>query len=46
MTSYVFKVAECTINWKAELQDFVMLSITKAEYMATIEASKKALWLR
>jgi len=39
----VFTVAECIINWKAELQDKVALSKTEAEYMATVEASKEAL---
>ena len=39
---YVFTVAECTVSWKAELQDTVALST----YMATIETSKEYLWLR
>ena len=45
-TGYVFTVAECVISWKAELQDTVALSMTEAEYMAAVEASKEALWLR
>ena len=45
-TGYVFTVAECAIRWKAELQDTVALSTTEAEYMAAVEASNKALWLR
>ena len=32
--------------WKAELQDTIALSMTEAEYMAAVEASKEALWLR
>ena len=44
-TGYVFTV-ECVISWKAELQDTIALSTTEAEYMAAIEASKEALWLR
>jgi len=43
---YVFIVAECIISWKAELQDTIALSMTEAEYMVTVEASKEALWLR
>jgi len=43
-TGYVFTVAECVISWKIELQDTVSLS--EAEYMAAVEASKEALWLR
>ena len=46
MIGYMFTVAECVISWKAELQDTVALSITEVEYMATVEASKEALWLR
>ena len=40
------QVAECVISWKAELQDTVALLTTEAEYMAVVETSKKALWLR
>ena len=42
----MFKVAECVISWKAELQDTVALSITEAKHMAAVEASKEFLWLR
>jgi len=34
------------ISWKAELQDTIALSTIEAEYMAAVEASKEALWLR
>jgi len=40
MTGYVFTAAECIISWKAELQDIVALSMTEAEYMAVVKASK------
>ena len=43
---YVFTVAECVISWKAELQDTIGLSTIEAEYMAAVDASKEALWLR
>jgi len=43
---YVFKIAECAISSKVELQDIVSLSTTEAEYMVAVEASKEALWLR
>jgi len=46
MTGYVFTVAECIISWKVELQDTIALSTTEAEYMAAVETSKEALWLR
>jgi len=45
-TSYVFIVTECVISWKTELQDTIALSMTEAEYMAAVEASNNALWLR
>jgi len=45
-TGYVFTVVECAISWKPELQDTIALSTTEPEYMATIELSKEALWLK
>ena len=45
-TGYVFTVAECVISWKAELQNTIALSTVEAKYMAAVEASKEALWLR
>ena len=44
MTGYV--LAECIFILKAELQDTMALSTIKVEYMAAVEASKNALWLR
>jgi len=46
MMGNVFIIAECVISWKAELQDTIVLSMTEAEYIAVVEASKEALWLR
>jgi len=43
---YVFIVAECIVSWKADLQDTMALSKIEVEYMAAVENSKKALWLR
>jgi len=40
------QIAECVVSWKVELQDTIALSMTEMEYMAAVEASKKALWLR
>ena len=43
---YVFMVAEYTVSWKTKLQDTEALSITEVEYIAPVEVSKEALWLR
>ena len=40
MMGYVFTVVECVISWKAWL--IIALSTAEAEYMAVVEASKKA----
>ena len=37
MMGYVFTVTKCVINWKAELQDMIALSMIEAEYMAAVE---------
>ena len=42
----MFTVVKCIISWKAELQDTIALSMTEVEYMAAVEASKEALWLK
>jgi len=42
----MFTIAECVTSWKIELQDVVAFSTTETEYMATVKASKEALWLR
>ena len=39
----MFIVAECVISWKTKLQDTISLSMTEAEYLAAVEASKEAL---
>ena len=43
---YVFTVAKCVISRKTELQDIVALSMTEAEYIAAVKASKEVLWLK
>ncbi|KAL2251350.1 UNVERIFIED_CONTAM: Retrovirus-related Pol polyprotein from transposon TNT 1-94 [Sesamum indicum] len=44
-TSYIFTLCESCISWKSQLQHIVPLSTTEAEYIATIEAFKEAIWL-
>ncbi|XP_062080441.1 secreted RxLR effector protein 161-like [Humulus lupulus] len=45
-TSFVFKLNNYTISWKANLQSIVALSIFESEYIACTEAVKEALWLK
>ncbi|KAL9261973.1 Retrovirus-related Pol polyprotein from transposon TNT 1-94-like protein [Drosera capensis] len=45
LTGYVFILGGSAGSWRATLQDTVALSTTEAEYMATAEATKEALWL-
>ena len=45
LTSYCFMLNECCINWKSQQQPIVALSTTEAEFMATTEAFKEAVWL-
>ncbi|KAL2233630.1 UNVERIFIED_CONTAM: Retrovirus-related Pol polyprotein from transposon TNT 1-94 [Sesamum indicum] len=44
-SSYVFTFYGSCISWKSQLQHIVALSTTEAEYIATTEAFKEALWL-
>ena len=41
MIGYLFTAAECTISWKVELQDIIVLSTIEEEYIAAVEASKE-----
>ncbi|KAL2253135.1 UNVERIFIED_CONTAM: Retrovirus-related Pol polyprotein from transposon TNT 1-94 [Sesamum indicum] len=45
-TSYIFTLCNACISWKSQLQSIVALSTTEAEYIATTEAIKEALWLK
>jgi hypothetical protein len=45
-TGYLFQLFGATIAWKSRLQTTVALSTTEAEYMASVDASKQALWLQ
>ena len=44
-TGYVFTLARGPICWKPMIQSMFAMSMTEAEYMATAEATKEALWL-
>lgn len=44
LTGYLFTFDNCAVNQKAQLQSEVALSTTEAEYTATAEAIKEAIW--
>jgi hypothetical protein len=45
-TGYVFFIGDGAISWNSKRQPTVALSTTEAEYMATTQAAKEAIWLR
>jgi transposase InsO family protein len=45
-TGYVFFVGNGAISWNSKRQPTIALSTTEAEYMATSQCTKEALWLR
>eukprot|EP00253_Pinus_taeda_P034842 PITA_34842 len=45
-TGYVFTLAGRAISWMSKLQETVALSTIEAEYIATSDASKEAIWLK
>ncbi|XP_062080853.1 secreted RxLR effector protein 161-like [Humulus lupulus] len=46
LTSFYFLLNECCVSWKSQLQPVVALSTTEAEFMATTEAFKEAVWIK
>lgn len=45
LTSIIFNLRGCAINWKASLQIIVFLPTAMAEFMIAIEVVKEAIWL-
>jgi len=45
-TGYLFKFCGSTIQWQSKRQDTVAQSTLEAEYTATAEAAREAIWLR
>lgn len=45
-TGYIYKVWGGVIAWKSKRQPTVALSTTEAEYMASADATRQAIWLR
>ena len=42
----VFTLSQTPVSWRSILQSTVALSTTEVEYMAMMEAMKKAIWLQ
>ncbi|KAH9714593.1 hypothetical protein KPL71_020713 [Citrus sinensis] len=45
-TGYVFTLARAAVSWVSKLQTVVALSTTEAEYMASTQACKEAIWIQ
>eukprot|EP00253_Pinus_taeda_P010244 PITA_10244 len=45
-TRYVFSLASGAISWMSKLQERVALSTVEVEYIAALDASKEAIWLK
>ena len=46
ISGYVFKVYGGAVSWQSKQQDIIALSTTEAELVASVNASKEAIWLR
>ena len=46
ISGQVFLIDGRAISWKSQKQELIMLSTTKAEYVATMHATKEAIWLQ
>jgi len=42
---YLIKVETGAISWSSKLQGIITLSLTEAEYLATVEAGKEIHWM-
>ena len=46
ISRFVFTLGKGTISWRSRKQDTTADSTTEAEYIATSEAAKEAVWIR
>jgi hypothetical protein len=46
ISGYAFLLDRGTISWSLKKQEIIMLSTTEAEYVASTQAAKEAIWLR
>jgi hypothetical protein len=44
-TWFVFMMGGGAISWNSKRQPIIALSTTKAEYMASMQATKEAIWM-
>jgi hypothetical protein len=42
----VFIITRGAVSWVSKLQNVIALSTTEAEYMATTQACKEAIWMK
>jgi len=45
-TGYIFMISNAAVTWQSKRQPTVALSSTEAEYMASCQAAREAVWLR
>ena len=45
-SGYIFILYRGTVSWKSTKQPAIADSVTKAEYIATGEATKEAVWMK
>ncbi|KAG5871047.1 hypothetical protein JTB14_021194 [Gonioctena quinquepunctata] len=45
-TGYIFKLCNGAVTWSSKRQHAVTLSTTEAEYVASCQATKEAIWIR
>lgn len=45
ITSWIYTFVGFAISWRSVLQNFMLVSTTKAKYVASSEACKETIWL-
>jgi hypothetical protein len=45
ISGYAFLLDGGAVSWSSKKQEIIALSMTEAEYVATTQATKEAIWL-